>query len=408
MAFYSFGDWKDSLFGDHHIHGPEGVRSYTRGKTITSRWPQEAQDPSHHRRPHALPHRGLKTNWSATMSLQVGVIGAGLMGSTHIRVLSTAISAAEVVAVSDAVADATERIAQETGVPAIHADAAELIRDPQVEAVVIASPAQTHEAFVLACLEAGKPVLCEKPLAASAEASRRVLEAEVTLGRRLVQVGFMRRYDPGYADMKRRLAAGEIGAPVLVHCAHRNPTVPTSFGSEMIITDTVVHEMDTVRWLLDQEIVRATVYTPRSTSHAAEGVHDPQFVVFETEAGVLADVEAFVNAQYGYDIRCEVVGESGTLTLAPPATVQVRSHGRDAVEVPVRFQERFASAYIHELQSWVEAIAEGRPSGPSAWDGYAAAVVSEACVESLRTGGPADVRLESRPDLYAEAKLVGG
>jgi myo-inositol 2-dehydrogenase / D-chiro-inositol 1-dehydrogenase len=330
------------------------------------------------------------------------------MGSTHIRVLSTAISAADVVAVSDAVRESAERIAQETGVDTIHADALDLIRDPGVDAIVIASPAETHEAFAVACLDAGKPVLCEKPLAASVEAARRVLDAEAAIGRRLVQVGFMRRYDPGYADMKRRLDAGEIGAPVLVHCAHRNPTVPAAFGSEMIITDTVVHEMDTVRWLLDEEIVRATVYTPRSTSHAAEGVHDPQFVVFETETGVLADVEAFVNAQYGYDIRCEVVGESGTLTLAPPATVQARSERRLAIDVPVRFQERFSSAYIHELQSWVGAIAEGRPSGPSAWDGYAAAVVSEACVESLTSGGAVDVRLGPRPDLYAEAQLVGG
>jgi myo-inositol 2-dehydrogenase/D-chiro-inositol 1-dehydrogenase len=343
------------------------------------------------------------------MSLRVGVIGAGLMGSTHIRVLSTAISAADVVAVSDAVAQAAERIAQETGVQRVHADARDLIRDPEVDAVVIASPAKTHEEFALACLDAGKPVLCEKPLAAGAEASRRVLEAEVALGRRLIQVGFMRRYDPGYADMKRRLDAGEIGPPVLVHCAHRNPTVPPSFGSEMIITDTVVHEMDTVRWLLDEEIVRATVMTPRASSRAAAGVRDPQLVVFETESGVLADVEAFVNAQYGYDIRCEVVGETGTLTLADPATVQVRREGRDAADIPDRFQERFASAYIHELQSWVGAIAAGRPSGASAWDGYAAAVVSEACLDSLATGRAVTVRLETRPELYADAgQLVSG
>jgi myo-inositol 2-dehydrogenase / D-chiro-inositol 1-dehydrogenase len=198
------------------------------------------------------------------MGLQVGVIGAGLMGSTHIRVLSTSIAAAEVVAVADAVVEAAERMAAEAGVGTVHADALELINDPQVDAVVIASPAETHEPFVLACLAAGKPVLCEKPLAATPAAALRVLEAEVELGRRLVQVGFMRRFDPGYADLKRRLDAGEIGAPVLAHCTHRNPTVPPTFGSAMIITDTVVHEMDTVRWLLGDEITSARVYTPRS------------------------------------------------------------------------------------------------------------------------------------------------
>jgi myo-inositol 2-dehydrogenase / D-chiro-inositol 1-dehydrogenase len=335
------------------------------------------------------------------MSLQVGVIGTGLMGGTHIRLLSTVVSAADVVAVSDAVPAAAERIAAEADVPTIHRHALDLIADPEVEGVVVASPAETHESFVLACLEAGKPVLCEKPLAATVDAARRVLEAEVALGRRLVQVGFMRRYDPGYADMKHRLDAGQVGAPVLVHCAHRNPAVPRSFGSDMIITDTVVHEMDTARWLLDGEIARARVYTPRSTSRAPAGVHDPLFVLFEMESGALVDVEAFVNARYGYDIRCEVVGENGTIALAPPATVRVSRDGHQGADVPGRFQERFASAYIHELQSWVTAAATGSASGPSAWDGYAAAAVSEACLASLRSGAAADVRLESRPALYS-------
>ena len=340
------------------------------------------------------------------MSLQVGVIGAGLMGSTHIRLLSTAISSADVVAVSDAMPAAAERIAAETDVETIHEDAIDLVNDPDVDAVIVASPAETHEAFVLACLEAGKPVLCEKPLAATPEAARRVLDAEVAAGRRLVQVGFMRRFDPGYADMKRRLDDGLAGPPVLVHCAHRNPTVPPSFGSEMIITDTVVHEIDTVRWLLGDEIVRATVYTPRSSSHAADGVRDPQFVVLETASGVLADVEAFVNAQYGYDIRCEVVGESAAIELAPPATVRVRRDGHASEDLPPRFQERFASAYTLELQSWVTAIADARPTGASAWDGYAAAAVSRACVESLATGQPVAVQLAPRPGLYSEPDRV--
>lgn len=342
------------------------------------------------------------------MSLQVGVIGAGLMGSTHIRVIGTAIAAADVVAVSDASAEAAERIASEARIGTIHAEALDLIDDPQVGAVVIASPAETHEPFVLACLAAGKPVLCEKPLAATPEAALRVLEAEVALGRRLVQVGFMRRFDPGYADMKRRLDAGEVGAPVLVHCTHRNATVPPTFGSAMIITDTVVHEMDTVRWLLGDEITAARVYTPRSTRRAAAGVNDPLFVVFETASGALVDVEAFVNAQYGYDIRCEVVGEEGTISLAPPATVRVRRDGHEGEAVPDRFQERFASAYVHELQAWVTGIAAAHPAGPSAWDGYAAAAVSQACLESLESGATAGVRLEPRPSLYATPDALVG
>jgi myo-inositol 2-dehydrogenase/D-chiro-inositol 1-dehydrogenase len=299
-------------------------------------------------------------------------------------VLSASVPAAEVVAISDALPESGRRIADEVGAGAVYTDALELIGDPRVDAVIVASPAETHEEFVLACLDAGKPVLCEKPLAAGIEAARRVLDAETALGRRLVTVGFMRRFDPGYADLKRRLDAGEVGRPLLVHCAHRNPAVPPSFGSRMIITDTVVHEMDTVRWLTGQEIVRVTVLTPRPSGLAAEGVRDPQLVLFETDAGLIADVEAFVNAQYGYDIRCEVVGETGTLSLAAPAT-----------GVPSGFQERFASAYRHELEAWLASAAGGPPAGASAWDGYAAAVVSDACVQSLDEGARVEVVLDA-------------
>jgi myo-inositol 2-dehydrogenase / D-chiro-inositol 1-dehydrogenase len=316
------------------------------------------------------------------MSLRVGVIGAGLMGTTHVRTLSSAVPAAEVVAVSDAVAASATRLAREAGVRTIHGDALELIADPGVDAVVIASPAETHAPFVLACFEAGKPVLCEKPLAASAAEGRHVVEAEAALGRRLVQVGFMRRFDPAYVEMKSALDRGRIGAPVLVHCAHRNPTVPPGFGSEMTLRDSTVHDIDTARWLLGQEIVKVTALTPRPTRNAPAGVHDPLLVIFQTDAGALVDVEAFVNAQYGYDIRCELVGESGTLALP--------SHG---AEVPTGFQERFASAYVNELRSWVASIATGEVAGAGAWDGYAATVVCEAAVESLRTGKPTDVQL---------------
>ena len=324
--------------------------------------------------------------------MRIGVIGAGLMGTTHARILSAAVSGAEVVAISDAVRPSAERVAAEVGVDTIYEDGLELIASPDVDAVVIASPAVTHEPFTLACLEAGKPVLCEKPLAVDAEASLRVVEAEAALGRRLVTVGFMRRFDPGYVDLKARLDAGAVGPPVIVHCAHRNPSVHAFFDSAMIITDTVVHEVDITRWLLGQEIVRVNVMTPRPSSRAREGLRDPQLVIFETEGGQLVTVEAFVSAGYGYDIRCEVVGEAGTIELLPPATVAVRAAHAESLGVPPNFQERFGQAYLVELQNWVA----GEP-GASAWDGYAAAAVCEAAVESLETGAPVDVRLARVP-----------
>jgi myo-inositol 2-dehydrogenase / D-chiro-inositol 1-dehydrogenase len=136
-----------------------------------------------------MSRRPLPDSEGERVNRRIGVIGAGLMGLTHVRLLTGAVSGADVVAVSDAVPEAAERAAAEAGGATVHADALALIEDERVEAVVIASPAGTHEAFAVACIEAGKPVLCEKPLADSFAAARRVLDAETAAGRRLVQVG---------------------------------------------------------------------------------------------------------------------------------------------------------------------------------------------------------------------------
>jgi myo-inositol 2-dehydrogenase/D-chiro-inositol 1-dehydrogenase len=321
------------------------------------------------------------------MTVGVGVIGAGVMGSAHVRTIVADVTGATVVSVSDADAARAATVGAEVPGCAVALDPYALIGDPAVDAVVVASSDETHEAFVTGCLDAGKPVLCEKPLAATAEASLRLVEAEALGGRRLVSVGFMRRQDPGYVALKAALGRGEVGGPLMVHCAHRNAGVPAFFTSEMLITSSAIHEIDVARWLLGEEIVSATVHTPRSTAHAPDGLRDPQFVVLESEGGVLIDVEVYVNAVRGYEIRCEVVGESGSLLLE---------------ESPIApdFRGRFAAAYRHELQAWVDAVAAGIPFGPSAWDGYAANVVADACLESLARGGSAEVRLPARPELY--------
>ena len=130
-----------------------------------------------------------------------------------------------------------------------------LIATKDVGAVVVTSIGSTHEEFVLAAIAAGKPVFCEKPLATTATACKRILDAEVARGKRLVQVGFMRRYDAGYRLLKEVVSKGGIGAPLIAHCAHRNPAVGEDYTTDMAITDTVIHEIDTMRWLLDDEYV---------------------------------------------------------------------------------------------------------------------------------------------------------
>src|SRR5258708_15038235 len=138
-----------------------------------------------------------------------------------------------------------------------------------------------------------------------------MLDDEVAFGKRLVQVGFMRRYDAGYRLLKEVVTKGGIGVPLIAHCAHRNPSVGNDYTTDMAITDTVIHEIDTMRWLLDDEYVSAQVLYPKKTSKASKHLADPQIVLLETATGIRVDVEVFVNAVYGYDIQCELVGETG-------------------------------------------------------------------------------------------------
>src|SRR5919201_5542543 len=220
------------------------------------------------------------------MTLRIGVVGTGMMGQDHVRRLATSVPHAKVVAVSDVNLEQAKRVGEGVGAR-IYSDGHDLIADDQVQAVLIASPGFTHEEFTLACLAADKPVLCEKPLAPAIDACLRVVEAEAAKPRRLVQVGFMRRYDDGFRALKAAVDAGRVGRPLLLHCRHRNPDVPPAFTTDMMITDSVVHDIDVTRWLLGQEIVAATGYKARPSSLAPEGLQDPQMVLLETDQGVL-------------------------------------------------------------------------------------------------------------------------
>jgi myo-inositol 2-dehydrogenase / D-chiro-inositol 1-dehydrogenase len=334
------------------------------------------------------------------MTLGIGVVGTGMMGQDHVQRLATSVPHAKVVAVSDVNLEQAKRVGESVAAR-VYSDGHDLIADDQVQAVLIASPGSTHEEFTLACIAAGKPVLCEKPLAPTIDACLRVLEAEAARPKRLVQVGFMRRYDDGFKAMKDRLDDGRVGRALLLHCRHRNPSVPPGFTSDMMITDSVVHDIDVTRWLLGQEIVAASVFKPRPSSRAPEGLQDPQMVLLETAEGVLVDVESFVNCQFGYDIRYELVGETGTISLGEEPGPQIRQQGRHHGPIPADWRERFGAAYQRELQEWVTGALEGQITGPSAWDGYTTTAVAEAAVQSLTDGRRTTVELADRPALYA-------
>ncbi|MET9358653.1 Gfo/Idh/MocA family oxidoreductase [Streptomyces sp. NPDC006617] len=335
------------------------------------------------------------------MTVRVGVIGAGMIGQDHIRRLTDVVTAATVTAVTDIDASRAADVAATVGATALPTGA-DLIVSPEVDAVLVTSWGPTHAEHVLAAVAAGKPVFCEKPLATTAEDCLRIVEAECAYGRRLVQVGFMRRFDTGYRQMKEVLSSGSLGTPLIVHCAHRNPTVPESYTSEMAAQDTAVHEIDVLRWLLDDEIATAQVITPRATGRRFAHLKDPQIMYFDTANGVRIDLEVFVNCQYGYDIQCEAVGESGLVRLPDPASVGIRTAGGHGTAVLQDWKRRFEDAFDSEFREWIASVEAGaEATGPSAWDGYAATVITDAAVRSLESDGTVvTVDMKPRPALY--------
>ncbi|MFB2594972.1 Gfo/Idh/MocA family protein [Paracoccus sp. p4-l81] len=335
------------------------------------------------------------------MTLRIGVIGTGAIGQDHTRRINQVLSGARVVAVNDVNrANAESCVAQFAPDAVIHDDPHALIADAGVDAVLVCSWGQTHEEYVLASIAAGKPCFCEKPLATTAEGARNIVDAEVAHGKRLVQVGFMRRYDAGYVALKRAVDT-LTGAPLMVHAAHRNPRVGSNYVTPMAIHDTLIHEIDVLRWLLDDDYVSAQVFFPRKSPHAHEKLRDPQVVVLQTAKGVVIDVEIFVNCRYGYDIQCEVVGEEGIAKLPEPMAIQTRLNATLGNPILTDWKDRFIDSYDVELADFIRAATRGTAAGPSAWDGYAAAVASDACVAAQEAEGqPVAITLPARPALY--------
>ena len=333
--------------------------------------------------------------------LGVAVLGAGHMGADHVRRLDRVVSGARVAAVADPdAARAKDALAGIEGA-SVHTEVEAALDAPGVEAVLIASPGPAHEEALLAALGRGLPVLCEKPMVPESAGALRVVEAEARLGRRLAQIGFMRRYDAEYAGLKGLLDDGRLGRLLMLHCVHRNVASPPDFTSAMLIDSSVSHEIDAARWLLGQELTAVTVARPRPSSGAPEGLLDPQFVLFETDGGALVDVEVFVNCGFGYQVRCEAVCEAGSARIGDDHGMLVTARGAASAQVPQDYLVRFADAYDREVQSWVDATRRGRVTGPTAWDGYAASAVAEAGVRALESGTRTAVELAPRPELYA-------
>lgn len=335
-----------------------------------------------------------------TQSLRIAVVGSGAMGADHIQRIASRITGAHVAAVIETDpgrATSAVAVAPDARTFARIEDA---IAAEAIDAVLVAVPGPAHLPVLLPALEAGLPILCEKPLTPDSATSRRVLEAEQQLDRPHIQVGFMRRFDPEYAALRELIESGDAGELLMLHCAHRNPSVTESYVQEMLINDSVVHEFDVVPWLAGSPVTSVEVRHSRRNPLAPERLREPILVIMQLENGMLVDVEMSVNVQFAYQVTTEAVFSRSVVRIGDP---QRRALGQTDHTDHTSFTTRFAAAYDIEVQRWVDAVRDGSlVDGPNAWDGYLVALACEAGVRALE-GGVQEVHTPERPAFYAPA-----
>ena len=334
------------------------------------------------------------------MTIKIAIIGAGIMGADHARIVSQDLPGAALHVVCDASAERARKVADEFGAGDVSTDPLATISRNDVDAVVVASPDETHASLALAAVKAGKPILCEKPLSQNSQECLEVIRAEVHSGRQFVQLGFMRRFDPSYREMKAALTDGILGAAVMMHNFHRNVEAPANFTGQMAITNSAPHEFDVARFVLAADYRSISVFQPTGVDTSKTGA--PVFMVLETDKGQLVNIEINNNAAYGYDVRGELVGERGSIFLNAPVYTRHNSQLMAYDRYAPDWRPRFAEAYRLQNKAFLAFVGSGKfpEVASSAWDGYCAALVAEAGAESLNSGRRIAVKQAEMPALY--------
>ena len=310
----------------------------------------------------------------------VAVIGVGLMGRRHAENVAR-VGGAKLLAVHDANASVAERIARELGATSC-ASVDSLLSFGGVDAVVIASPAHAHERHALAALAAGKDVLLEKPIASTLEAADRILAAASASAARL-QIGFMRRYDPAYAEALSVVRSGKVGAVRLFKGVDRDRDAPSgpsgSVARADIFAESAIHDFDVARWITGDEVagVRATAMT------LAPDAPGPDLALAELRfaGGAAASIETYRGARYAYDIRAEIVCSEGTVCVGgfPQRSVEVLLPDGERRDLSAGFLDRFADAYLFELRDFLAGVRHHTPPRVSGEDGRRALAIALAC-----------------------------
>jgi len=326
--------------------------------------------------------------------LAVGLIGLGRLGRVYARDLAGRIAETRLVAVADPVGSLAEEVAAECDVPRHYADPLALIDDPAVDAVVIVSPTHTHRELVIAAAGRRKPAFCEKPPALSLDEVAAMQDAIARSGM-FFQMGFMRRFDAGYASAKKQLDAGRIGTPLVFKSTSRDPFRPSleyanpkSSGGMLI--DMGIHDFDLARWFMGGvrtvSVVGATIAYPELVT---VGDIDNAVVSLTFAGGTLGVVDLSRSGIYGYDIATEILGLEGTLRIGylretPVMLLTKNSVAHDTVPY---FMERFRDAYTTQLQNFAQNLLEGRTPPVTIEDGLEALRIGVAATRAHETGG---------------------
>jgi myo-inositol 2-dehydrogenase/D-chiro-inositol 1-dehydrogenase len=333
------------------------------------------------------------------MTQRIAVIGAGLMGADHAKIVAEELPGAALQVVCDMDQARARGVADALGAADVANDPETVIARKDVDAVIIASPDFTHAPLSLGCIRAGKPVLCEKPLSQKPAECIEVMEAEMAAGRRFVQVGFMRRFDQSYVEMRAALTGGKLGRALMMHNFHRNVETPASdFTGAMAITNSAPHEFDVVRHVLGCEYASISAYQPkRSDARVA-----PVVMVLETTEGQLVTIEINNNAAYGYDVRAELVGEAGSIAMNNVAYTRTDMRLSSATVYEADWRGRYHEAYVRQNRAFLHFVNTGEFTtiGSSAWDGYAAAKVAETGAKALAAGSKLAVEMIAKPEFY--------
>ena len=337
---------------------------------------------------------GVHASWSDPV--RIGLIGAGRIGTSHATLLTERVPGARVSAVADPRPEAASALAARLGTRAVN-DPAEVFADPDSEAVVVTAASVAHAELVTAAAGAGKAVFCEKPMGMTLDEVDRGIAAAASAGVPL-QVGFNRRFSADFATARRLIDEGAVGTPQLMRSVTRDPGLsdPGAVPPWTVFTQTLIHDFDTLLWL-NPGAEPVSVYATADALVAPEfkdaGLLDTAVVVITFDNGARAVAEASFSAAYGYDVRGEVFGSRGMVTMGGgPRSALVLSTASGRTAETVRGDvELFADAYTAELVEFTEAIRERRTPSVTGLDARRALAVALAAIASVEAGAPVDL-----------------